>query len=118
MIDTHSEGYRLQCLARHYLSAYPEKIRRHEAFDDYRKRHGDQAFKVLAQYVSNEINAYKVYAALHGETYCYSNLLKWLAKPIISTEPDTSLPVQALSLPAPWWSEVPWLAPKEGSHAN
>lgn len=118
MIDTYSETCRLQCLARHYLKTYPEKWRRHQAFNEYRKRHGERSFKRLAEQVRNEVNAYKAYAALYNETYCYANLLKWLEKPIISDEPiDTSIRVQPV--PAPWWSDVPWLAPAhEKNHAH
>ena len=119
MIDTYSNAYRLQCLARHYLRTYPEKLRRHEAFDRYRKQHGEQAPKEPAHYVSTETNAYRVYAALYNETYCYANFLKWLNKPISSTGLETSAPAQAQLLPAPWWTHVPWLAPaQETNHAH
>lgn len=124
-----------RCLARDILRRYPNKQHRQHFYARYQAKHGQAKLDRLLTAVRSEYNSFLGWCALFSRVSAHSTLLDYLAEsstnicpidprgiaspfvipqesplhPLADTWAFSSEPSPTA---APWWTDVPWLAPK------
>lgn len=108
-------------LARKILLTYPSATARERYYREaWQPHHGAEGVEQLRGFVSRELANFYGWSALKGVSAAFSRFPSYLEEvpaSVLSDRPDNQI-VESRKVSqqsAPWWSDLPWLAPNSSA---